>query len=413
MTETVNVGGSGTSSTVETATEPDLAKLPLDELEKELATGSRGLSSADAARRLELDGPNEVAGEERSALRTLLGYFWAPIPWMIEVALVLSVIAAHWLDAAVIGVLLVMNGAVAFVEEHQAASAVAALRGRLAAIARARRDGVWTDVAARELVVGDVIHLAIGDVVPADARLVDGTAVQLDESALTGESLPVTRDVGDVLYSGAVVTRGTGDALVYATGSNSFFGRTTALVEKAGTVSHFQRAVLKIGRYLIVLAVTLVAVTAVVSLARGDPTLDTLQFALVVTIASVPVALPAVLSVTMAVGTRQLARRQAVVSHLPAVEELGGIDVLCTDKTGTLTQNRLAIAEPWPVPEGDANALVEAAILASREEDGGAIDLAIIAAGRERGVSPRGQVSKFTPFDPVAKRSMADVQLPG
>jgi H+-transporting ATPase len=171
--------------------------------------------------------------------------------------------------------------------------------------------------------------------------------------------------------------------------------------------------VLRIGRYLIVLAVALVAVTAVVSVVRGDAALETLQFALVVTIASVPVALPAVLSVTMAVGSRQLARRQAVVSHLPAVEELGGIDVLCSDKTGTLTQNRLAVAEPWPVPGGDAQALLEAAILASRGEDGDAIDLAIIAAGHDRGVAVSGQVREFTPFDPVAKRTAAVVALPG
>ncbi len=314
-------------------TEPDLATLPLEQLEGTLDSGAAGLSSVDAADRLRRDGPNAVAQEHRSVLRALLGYFWAPIPWMIEVALALSIAAQHWLDAGVIGVLLVMNGAVAFVEEHQAASAVEALQRRLASTARARRGGAWTDVPASALVVGDVIHLVLGDVVPADARLLGGTTLELDQSALTGESLPVSRDVGGVIYSGAIVTRGAGDALVFATGSRSFFGRTTALVNTAGTVSHFQQAVLGIGRYLIVLAVGLVAITALVSLSRGDPTLETLQFALIVTIASVPVALPAVLSVTMAVGARQLARRHAVVSHLPAVEELGGIDVLCSDKT--------------------------------------------------------------------------------
>ena len=232
-----------------------------------------------------------------------------------------------------IGVLLVLNVAVAFTEEHQAANAIAALKQRLAATARVLRDGAWTTVPAQELVPGDVIRVRLGDVAPADARLLGDVWLQVYQSALTGESRPVTRGWAVVLYSGSAVVRGEGDALVYATGGASYFGRTTALVQEAGTVSHFQRAVLKIGRYLIVLALVLVTVTLAVSLARGNPVLQTVEFALVVTIASVPVALPAVLSVTMAVGARQLARHQAVVSHLPAVEELGGIDVLCSTST--------------------------------------------------------------------------------
>ena len=218
------------------------------------------------------------------------------------------------------------------------------------------RDGAWASLPVRELVPGDVIRVRLGDVAPADARLLGDASVQVDQSALTGESLPVSRGTGEVLYSGAVVIRGEGDALVYATGEASYFGRTTALVEAAGTVSHFQRAVLKIAHYLIVLALALVTLTVAVSVARGNPVLQTVEFALVVTIASIPVALPAVMSVTMAVGARELARRQAVVSHLPAMEELGGMDVLCSDKTGTLTQNRLAVATPWAAPGADTRA---------------------------------------------------------
>ena len=269
-----------------------------------------------------------------------------------------------------------------------------------------RRDGAWTTVPVRELVPGDVIRVRLGDVVPADARLLQDASLQVDQSALTGESLPVTRAAGGALYSGAVVVRGEADAVVYATGANSFFGRTTALVETAGTVSHFQQAVLRIGHYLIALAVVLVALTVAVSLARGNPTLSVLEFALVVTIASVPVALPAVLSVTMAVGARQLARRQAVVSHLPAVEELGGIDVLCSDKTGTLTKNELAVASPWTAPGVTDDGLLAAAALASRAEDGDRLDLAVLAAAP---ASPPGvRVESFSPFDPVGKRTEAD-----
>jgi H+-transporting ATPase len=387
----------------------ELADQPLAAVLAELESSPSGLSGKQARERLERFGPNEIPEERKNALLVLLGYFWAPIPWMIEVALVLSLVVRHWTDAAVIGVLLGMNVAVAFTEEHQAANAIAALKQRLATSARVLRDGGWRTVPVRELVPGDVIRVRLGDVAPADARLLEDASVQVDQSALTGESLPVTRGSGDVLYSGAVVVRGEADALVYATGAASYFGRTTALVQTAGTVSHFQRAVLRIAHYLIVIALALVTLTLVVSVARGNPLLQMLEFALVVVIASVPVALPAVLSVTMAVGARQLARHQAVVSHLPAVEELGGIDVLCSDKTGTLTQNKLAVADPWTAPGVGTGDLLAAAALASRAEDRDPIDLAILAAA---GVSrqPDGQsVTAFVPFDPVTKRTQATV----
>ncbi|MCC2275250.1 plasma-membrane proton-efflux P-type ATPase [Streptomyces sp. ET3-23] len=386
----------------------ELARAPMAAVLAALDTSGRGLSGEQARERLDRVGPNEVAEEHRSALLVLLGYFWGPIAWMIEVALVLSLLVRRWTDAVIIGVLLAMNGGVAFAEEHQAANAIAALKQRLATTARVLRDGTWATVAVRELVPGDVVRLRLGDVIPADARVLGQGELEVDQSALTGESLPVGRGAGDVLYSGAVLVRGEADAVVFATGTESFFGRTTALVQAAGTVSHFQRAVVRIGQYLIVAALVLVTLTVAVSVARGSRVLAVLEFALVVLIASVPVALPAVLSVTMAVGARQLARRQAVVSHLPAVEELGGIDVLCSDKTGTLTQNRLAVTTPWTAPGIDAAELLGAAALASRAEDQDLIDLAVLAAVPE-GAPRGGEVEQFVPFDPVTKRTEATV----
>ncbi|WP_441005994.1 plasma-membrane proton-efflux P-type ATPase [Mycobacterium malmoense] len=362
---------------------------------------------AEAQQRLQRYGPNEIAERHRNPVLEFLGYFWAPIPWMIEVALVLSVAARHWTDAAIIGVLLAMNGLVAFFEEHQAANAIAALKQRLATSARALRDGAWVTVPVRELVPGDVVRVRLGDVVPADLRVLDDATLEVDQSALTGESLAVSRGRGQDLFSGSVVVRGEADALVCATGASSYMGKTTALVESAGTVSHFQRAVLRIGNYLILIAVALVTLAVAVSLVRGNPVLQTLEFALVVTIASIPVALPAVLSVTMAIGARQLARQQAVVSHLPAVEELGGIDLLCSDKTGTLTQNRLAVADRWTAAAVSDDELLEVAALASRAEDNDLIDLAVMAAG---GQLPAAQVDQFVPFDPVTKRTEAMVR---
>jgi H+-transporting ATPase len=390
--------------------EYDLKSLPVADVEKQLGSSSEGLSESEAQRRLAQYGPNEIAETRANPLLKFLGYFWGPIPWMIEGAVILSGVVRHWPDFFIILVLLVSNAVVGFWEERQAGSAIAALKAKLAIKARVKRDGKWTLPAARELVPGDVIRLRLGDIVPADARLLDGDEIEVDQSALTGESLPAARKSGDAVFSGSIVRQGEIEAMVYATAENTYFGKTAQLVQEAKTVSHFQRAVLKIGDYLIVLAVALVLVIIGVALLRGDPILTTLQFALVLTVAAIPVAMPTVLSVTMAVGARLLARKEAIVTRLAAIEELAGVDVLCADKTGTLTENKLTLGDPFGVDGTSAEQLIVCAALASRAENKDTIDLAVLAGLKSDQALTGYQVTHFQPFDPVHKRTEATVK---
>jgi H+-transporting ATPase len=387
----------------------ELQSLPMPEVEKKLNSSPDGLSQAEAKKRLTQYGPNEIEEKKTNAILKFLSYFWGPIPWMIEAAVILSAVARHWPDFGIILVLLLANAVVGFWEEREAGNAVAALKATLAIKARVIRDGKWINPPARELVPGDVIRVRLGDIVPADARLLDGDEVEVDQSALTGESLPVTHNSGEAIFSGSIIRQGEIGALVYATGGNTFFGKTAELVQGAHTVSHFQRAVLKIGNYLIILAVVMVAGIVAVAIFRGDPILTTLQFALVLTVAAIPVAMPTVLSVTMAVGARLLAKKKAIVTRLVAIEELAGVDVLCADKTGTLTQNKLTLGDPFCLNNLSAEQVVLAAALASRADNNDTIDLAVLAGLKNDQALKGYQVGHFQPFDPVHKRTEAAV----
>ena len=400
------------SGPVAPAAQLDLKSAPMAEVEKQLGMSPEGLSTAEAAKRLAKYGPNEIAEHKVNPLLKFLSYFWGPIPWMIEIAVILSGALRHWPDFFIILVLLVANGVVGYTSERQAGNAIDALKAKLAINARVTRDGAWITAPARELVPGDVIRLRLGDIVPADARLLVGDEVEVDQSALTGESLPATRVAGEAVFSGSIIRRGEIGALVYATGTDTYFGKTAELVADAHTVSHFQRAVLKIGNYLIILAVALVAVIVVASLLRGNAILTTLQFALVLTVAAIPVAMPTVLSVTMAVGSRLLAKKEAIVSRLVAIEELAGVDVLCADKTGTLTQNSLTLGTPFSSDAVTPATVVLDGALASRADNDDPIDLAILGGLADSDALTNCQVTHFQPFDPVHKRTEATVTGP-
>ncbi len=399
----------GAPHTPRAGSDDDLKSISLAAVEERLDSSDDGLSQPEATRRLSRYGPNEIPEKKSNPLLKLLTYFWGPIPWMIEIAVILSGVLRHWPDFSIILVLLLANATVGFTEEHSAGKAIDALRAQLAVTARVKRDGTWVNPPARELVPGDVIRLRMGDIVPADARLLSGDEVQVDQSALTGESLPVTATAGDAVFSGSIIRQGEIGALVYATGTNTYFGETAELVQDAVTVSHFQQAVLKIGKFLILLALGMVAVIVLVSILRGDAVLTTLQFALVLTVAAIPVAMPTVLSVTMAVGARLLAKKQAIVSKLVAIEELAGVDVLCSDKTGTLTQNKLTLGDPFCVNGVSADDVILNGALASRADDNDPIDLAVLGGLPDGKALDGYDVGQFQPFDPVHKRTEATV----
>jgi H+-transporting ATPase len=389
----------------------DFKNLSTGDLASKLGVSpSQGLSDSEAGNRIGRYGYNELTEERVNPFFKFLTYFWGPIPWMIEAAVILSAIVRHWTDFIIIMVLLVMNAVVGFWEEYQAGNAIEALKKKLALEARVKRDGKWKDIPARQLVPGDIIRLRLGDIIPADAKLLEGDPIEVDQSALTGESLPVERKTEDSVYSGSIVSQGEVDAIVYATGTNTYFGKTAQMVEGVKTTSHFQKAVLKIGDYLIVIAIALVSLILVTALFRHEKMLTTLRFALVLTVAAIPVAMPTVLSVTMAVGARLLAAKEAIVRRLASIEELSGIDILCSDKTGTLTQNKLTLGDAVSLTGVDEQQIILCGALASRAEDKDPIDLAVINGLENSKALESYQIVHFQPFDPVHKRTEATVK---
>jgi len=369
-----------------------------------------GLSSAEAEQLLAEFGPNVTAEERPRIWGSLVHKLWAPVPWMLEATILLELWLGKTAEAAVVAVLLAFNAFVSIVQEGRAQAALALLRQRLTVVARVKRDGRWQQVPSRLLVPGDVVHLRVGDVTPADVGIETGN-LQADQSVLTGESVPVELQAGGTAYAGSVITRGEATGTVAATGSRTFFGRTAELVRTARTASHLETVVMRIVRNLVALDLLLAVVVVAYTLVTGGIRMELLSFAVVLLLASVPVALPATFALASALGSLELTKHGILVTRLSAIEEAASLDVFCIDKTGTVTANQLEVIELRAYPPRDEAALLRLASAASDVATQDPIDLAILARAKETGVDPDSlDRLQFLPFDPATKRSEAVVR---
>ncbi|HBZ69602.1 MAG TPA: plasma-membrane proton-efflux P-type ATPase [Deltaproteobacteria bacterium] len=410
----LNAGASGP--------EIDLEKAPVGDVVAKLGVKpDLGLSSAEANQRLSKYGPNALIEKPESLAHQIVGYFTGSMAYIIEASAFVSALLGRWDDFTIILGVLLFNAGLEFWQDRKASNALAELRKGLAPEATVLRDGKWQTVQSAMLVPGDIAKIRLGVIVPADMRLLAGDFAAIDQAALTGESVPANKKIGDAAYSGSVVKQGEMEGVVISTGSNTFFGRTAKLVAGAGSVSHAQQAMLQITNFLIALAVGL-SLAMVIAAVHHDivvahnwgvqPALNILQFVLVLMVAAVPVTTPAVFSITMALGALRLSKEKAIVTKLSAIEEMAGVEILCSDKTGTLTKNQLSLSEPILLAAKDEQDCILAAALASRLEDRDAIDTAVITALKDSATLKNWKLVKFTPFDPVTKRTVGTVTDP-
>jgi len=374
-----------------------------------------GLTNAEVDVRRKEHGYNEVPVEKSHPFRKLLGKFWGVSAWMLELILVLSAVLGKYSDLVVVSALLVINAVLSFAQERRAAGVVEALRKRLQVNARVQRDSSWQLVSARELVPGDIVRLRPGDIVPADVKLLAG-ALTVDQSALTGESKDADIGVSEVVSSGSVVRRGEGSGVVLLTGAKTYFGRTTELVQHAEPKLHIEAVVSKVVRWLFVIVGSLLAVVVTLSLVRGVSLLELLPLMLVLLMSAVPVALPVMFTVSMALGSKELAKSGVLVTRLSATEDAATMDVLCVDKTGTLTMNQLAVTEVMPLERATENDVLFAGALASQEANQDPLDLAFLTAAKERhtfDTVPKVTPISFAPFDAKTRRTEAVVEQNG
>ncbi|MEL9914725.1 MAG: plasma-membrane proton-efflux P-type ATPase [Thermoplasmatales archaeon] len=376
--------------------------------------GIEGLSTEEAKLRLAKYGPNEVPEKKKNPVGEFLKRFWGLTPWMLELTIVFSFLIHKMINVYIISGLLVVNAIIGYTQEERASKAVELLKRSLQVNAKVLRDGQWVVIKARDLVPGDVVRLRAGDFVPADVKILDDSEMEVDQSALTGESLPVSKKKGDKVFSGSIVRKGESNGIVEATGMKTYFGRTAELVSIARPKLHMEEITTRIVNYLLVIVVVLLGVIFLFSYLRGLNLIEVVPLALVLLVFAVPVALPAMFTVSMAVGSLEAVRKGALVTRLNAIEDAATMDVLCADKTGTLTQNRLSISRVVPVGGFSEKEGLLYGYLASQEANNDPIDMAFIRSAKEAGISKEGiKIRNFKGFDPSTRRTEALVTLNG
>jgi H+-transporting ATPase len=378
-----------------------------------LQASEDGLGETEARARIENSGFNEITEKRKNPAAEFLSRFWGPMPWLLEFTIGLSYLTGHYLETAIIFALLTLNAVIGFHHTRSSLKALELLRKRLAVKAKVRRDGAWAIIDAREIVPGDIITVALGDLVPADAKVIDGE-VSVDQSSLTGESLPVTMKESGVVYSSSIVKRGEARALVLNTGARTYFGRTAELVKIASPKSHEEQIMMGVVKYMMYVSVAaLILVAGDAALTHTD-ILTILTFALIFLMGAVPVALPAVFAIVLSVGAMELARKGALVTKLDSIEDAASMEILCLDKTGTITQNKLSVTEPRAFSGFSKVDVAAIASLASKEETRDVIDLTVIEYARSiKADLGRFKQVSFTPFDPMIRRTEAVVERDG
>ncbi|XP_073105066.1 plasma membrane ATPase isoform X2 [Elaeis guineensis] len=395
----------------------DLVQIPIEEVFQHLKCTKEGLSSQEGANRIQFFGKNKLEEKKESKLFKFLGFMWNPLSWVMESAALAAIVLANgsgrppdWQDFIGIIILLLINSTISFIEENNAGNAAAALMANLAPKTKVLRDGQWSEDDAAILVPGDIISIKLGDIIPADARLLEGDPLKIDQSALTGECLPVTKNPGDLIYSGSTCKQGEIEAVVIATGLHTFFGRSAHLVDSTNQEGHFQKVLRSIGNFCIIsIAIGIVSEAIVMYAVQHRKYRDGIDNILVLLIGGIPIAMPTVLSVTMAIGSHRLSQQGAITKRMTAIEEMAGMDVLCSDKTGTLTLNKLSIDKNLIevfAKGADKEHVILLAARASRTENQDAIDAAIIGMLADPKEARAGITEvHFLPFNPVDKRT--------
>ncbi|KAI4355804.1 hypothetical protein L6164_004543 [Bauhinia variegata] len=395
----------------------DLERIPVEEVFQELQCTKEGLTSDEGAKRLQIFGPNKLEEKKENKVLKFLGFMWNPLSWVMESAAIMAIALANgggkppdWQDFVGIVALLIINSTISFIEENNAGNAAAALMAGLAPKTKVLRDGKWSEQEAAMLVPGDIVSIKLGDIIPADARLLEGDPLKIDQSALTGESLPVTKHPGDEVFSGSTVKQGEIEAIVIATGVHTFFGKAAHLVDSTNNEGHFQKVLTAIGNFCICsIAVGMIIEIIVMYPIQRRAYRNGIDNLLVLLIGGIPIAMPTVLSVTMAIGSHRLSQQGAITKRMTAIEEMAGMDVLCSDKTGTLTLNKLTVDKTLIevfMKDMDKDSVILYGARASRVENQDAIDACIVGMlGDPKEARDGIKEHHFLPFNPVDKRT--------